>query len=174
MKFLLGIMALWLAVGAEAQQNSTITLYAFEQPVTPGIQKARDIDESGNRIPAANEGPMRNYSFYAVSPSAARIYPIALWLKGTEYGVKPKTILKTPVTHTSYANPNSPQTTVLVPETKQKVLELIPTDVYANKKFPAAERLAASNEVVFVFRQNGKIFYKALPRLTKLDVAAMQ
>jgi hypothetical protein len=174
MKMLILLIALLLAVSAPAQQNSNITLYAFEQPVTPGVQKAGDIDESGNRISAENTGPLRNYMLYAVSPSSARLYPVTLWLKGKKYGVKLKTVTETPVTHTNYSNPGSPKTAVLVPETGKKVLELIPTDVYSEKAFPAAESLAASNDVVFVFRQNGKFLYKTLSRLTKLDAAAMQ
>lgn len=174
MKTIIVMMAALLTTGAQAQQNSNLMLYAFEQTVTPGIQKARDIDESGNRIPAKETGPMRNYMLYAVSPSAARLYPVALWLKGTKYGVKQKTVEKTPVTHTDYTNPSNSKYRVLVPETSQKVLELIPTDVFANKEFPAAERLAATNEVVFVFRQGGKFYYKTLPKLTKLEAISLQ
>lgn len=175
MKTLVLMMATWMTVSATAQQNSnSVTLYAFEQPLTPGIQKARDIDESGNRVAANETSPMRNYMLYAVSPSSARLYPVTLWLKGTQYGVKPKAVAKTPVTHTIYANPNNPEKRVLVPETSQKVLELIPTDVYADKAFPAAERLAGTNDVVFVFRQGGKFYYKTLPRVTRLEAVSMQ
>lgn len=167
------LLAFLLTLAAQAQQRK-VKLYAYSQPVTPGIQKARDIDENGNRVPATAGENGTNLLLYAVSSSPARVYPVALWIRGERHGVRLQAVAKTPVTHTNYNNPQNPKTTVLVPATRSKVLQLVPTDTPDGKEYPAAEKLAGSNDVVFVFKQNGKFFYQPVTKFTTLEAAALQ
>ena len=174
MKTFFFLAASLLTLASMAQQNGKIKLYAYYQPVTPGIQKARDIDESGNRVSANGTGSTGNYMIYAVPASTARIYPVEIWVKGQKYGISMKTITQTPVTHSNPSNPANPKTVVLVPKTSGNVLQLRPTDAVPGKHFAAAERLAQSNELVFVFKQGGKFYYQPLAKIADLDAAAMQ
>lgn len=174
MKTFFFLIASLLTLASMAQQNGNLRLYAYYQPVTPGIQKARDIDENGNRVSANETGSTGNYMIYAVPASAARVYPVELWIKGQKYGVSAKTITQTPVTHTNPANPAHPAPVVLVPKTSSKVLQLRPTDAIPGKHFAAAERLAQNNEVVFVYKQAGKFYYQPLAKFSELGAAAMQ
>lgn len=171
MKLVFAFLAILATIGVSAQQNKNVKLYAYSQKVTPGTQKAPERDENGNRVPAAETSGMYNYMLYAVSSSPARVYPVELWLKGKKYGVSFKTITQTPVTHSAYGNAEKK---VLVPKTSGKVLQLIPTDVYADKEYPKAEKLAGENELVFVYKQNGKFYYQTLPQLTSLAAANLQ
>ena len=161
----------WLA--PNAQQSKQVQLYAYEQQVIPGAQKAKDIDGDDNGNSANESGKKYNYFFYAVSASALRMYPVELWVKGKKYGVQFKTV-SSPVTFTDGHIPGNPKTSVLVPKTGNKVLQLIPTDVIAGKNYPTAERLATQNEIVFVFKQGGKFYYQTKPELLRLDAAVLQ
>lgn len=156
-----------------AQQSKQVQLYAYEQQVIPGAQKAKNRDGEDNGGLANNPGKKYNYFFYAVPASALRLYPVELWVKGKKYGVQLKAV-SSPVTITNGHVPGNPKTSVLVPKTGNKVLQLIPTDVVAEKNYPTAEKLAAQNDVVFVFKQGGKFYYQAKPELLQLDAAALQ
>lgn len=173
MKILFILLTALLSIRSQAQQNPNVKLYAYSQQVVPGTQKAAERDENGNRLPADN-GTMYNYMLYAVSASPARVYPVELWLHGKKYGVTIKTISQTPVVHTEFTNPSHPNKKVLVPQTNRKVLQLIPADAAMTKAYPKAERLAASNELVFVYKQNGKFFYQTMSRLTDLATVNLQ
>jgi hypothetical protein len=151
-----------------AQSRGKIKLYGFIQNVSRG--KAPELSEGGGTQTSAGMG--RNYRLYAVSPS--RIYPVALWLNGVEYGVSVNTIKQTPVTYEDAGNIGAPGKT-LVPKTSGMVIQLVPVAASTNKSIGRnAKSLAQSNEMVLVYKQNGKFYYSILKQLSSLDPAPMQ
>lgn len=154
-------------ISCSAQSKGNIKLYGFEQAVAGG--KAPDINEKGLRV---SKGGGKNYFLYA--QSASRIYPTEIWVEGTRYGVTIKTIEKTPVEYGDDMNVGSPKK-VLIPKTSQKLVQLIPNSSTESKTSGTkAKTLAQTNELVVVYKQGSKFYYQVLPRLSRLDGAAMQ
>ena len=154
-------------LSCSAQSKGNIKLYGFEQAVAGG--KAPDVNDKGLRV---SKGGGKNYFLYAAS--ASRIYPTEIWVEGTRYGVTIKTIEKTPVEYGDDMNVGSPKK-VLIPKTSQKVVQLIPNASTESKTSGTkAKSLAQTNELVVVYKQGSKFYYQVLPRLSKLDGAAMQ
>lgn len=151
-----------------AQEKGRAKLFGYYQPVSAG--KAPEINpETGLRT---SGGQGKNYFLYAVSSS--RIYPVEIWIEGARLGVTIKTITTTPVLHGDDANIGSPKQE-LVPQTSQRVTQLILTPAAAEKNLgDRARLLAQTNEVVLVYKQDGRFQYSILPKLTRLNSAAAQ
>ncbi|MDB5206470.1 MAG: hypothetical protein JWR72_1545 [Flavisolibacter sp.] len=165
--FLLAVISLSFA--SYSQTKGAIKLYGFKQSVSGG--RAPDIAE-GASTRTSGGGAGKNYFIYATSPS--RIYPLEMWIEGVQYGVTISSITKTPVEYSDEANIGS-QKTVLVPKTSEKSIQLIPVPVMGNKSTGTkAKSLATTNELVVVYKQNGKFYYTALKSLSGLKSAAMQ
>lgn len=151
-----------------AQEKGKVKLYGYYQPVSAG--RAPEMNpETGLRT---SGGQGKNYFLYAVSSS--RVYPAEIWVEGARMGVTIKTITTTPVMHGDDANIGSPKKE-LVPQTSQRVTQLILAPAIDGKNFGnRAETLAGKNDVVLVYKQDGKFYYSVLPTLTALDGAAGQ
>jgi hypothetical protein len=169
MKKLLFLSAIvFLNFSSYAQAEGTIKLYGFKQLVSGG--RAPDI-VAGTTTKTSN-GAGRNYFIYAASSS--RIYPSEMWIEGVRYGVSVRLIAKTPVEYSDEANVGSPKK-VLVPKTSKKVIQLTPIPAMVSKSIPVKpQALAASNELVVLYKQNGKFYYAAIKALSGMVGAAMQ
>jgi hypothetical protein len=167
-KLLLVGALLCFIIVASAQEKGTVKLYGYYQAVSAG--KAPEINpETGLRTSA---GQGKNYFLYAVSSS--RVYPAEIWVEGTRMGVTIRTITTTPVMYGDDANIGSPKKE-LVPKTTQRVTQLILAPAVEGKDFGnRVETLARTNDVVLVYKQNGKFYYSALLKLTALGSAAAQ
>ena len=158
---------LLIILSASAQTRGTAKLYGYVQSVMPGANLGV-INEAGEEVPEKNPA-RKNYRIYAVSSS--RIYPVEMWINGEPYSVKMDIISTTPVVHGSETMGNR---TELVPATSQKVILLSPAPYTETKNIGDVRSIASSNELVLVYRQNGKFYYSALNELTQLEAAAMQ
>jgi hypothetical protein len=63
---------------------------------------------------------------------------------------------------------------VLVPKTSKKVLLLTPYTYTETKNAGDVSSIASSNELVVLYKQNGKFYYNKLEKLEFLQAAAMQ
>lgn len=162
--FLLAACSSW---SGNAQTKGTLKLYGFTQAVSGG--KAPEMDpNTGLRV---SGGAGKNYFLYAVSP--ARIYPSEIWIEGTRFGVDIQSVKETPVEYSEPGNIGAPSK-VLIPKTTQKVIQLLPgraVEVKGTSK--KAGSLAKTNELVVVYKQNGKFYYQTLSKLIDLQAAAM-
>jgi hypothetical protein len=153
------------SVAAFGQTKGTAKVYGYVQSVLPGVPKG-GIEVSGEE--STGPGAGKNYFIYITS--ASRIYPSELWIDGVAYMPKTSSVSKTPVKREL----NNGQSKVLVPSTTRKVWMLTPAPPQDNKQKAGSKKLAANNEVVVVYKQNGKFYYNALKKLEQLDDAAMQ
>ena len=62
----------------------------------------------------------------------------------------------------------------MVPETSGHVIRLIPAPAIQEKLSDKGEALSKNNELVVVYKQNGKFQYNILSELTVLKVVALQ
>ncbi len=165
---LFSLLSICLTTSLCAQTKGSLQLYGYKQSVSGG--KAPDIIEGSSVRTGTGAG--KNYFIYAVS--AYRIYPSEIWIEGIRYGVQVKSITKTPVEYSDEANIGSSKK-VLVPATTKKVIQLIPVTAVAIKSVGTkAKSLSATNELVVVYKQNGKFYYTAMKSLGKMESAAMQ
>jgi hypothetical protein len=149
-----------------AQSKGTAKLYAYRQPVAPGVGKGT-IDISGEELPSKQRGG-QNLLLYIAAPS--QIYPSAVWIDGESYGVRAKSVAKSPVTHTTSEGTSR----TLVPRTGNRIWQLTPAPAASGKVSRKVEALARSSAVVVEYKYKGKFYYTSLKELTELDAAAMQ
>jgi hypothetical protein len=155
---------------ASAQTKGTAKIYGYKEPVSGAVSQ-RAIDENGKPVVSDPAGRF-NYFIYLVTPN--RVYPSELWLNGEVYSVKIETVKETPVVRKNFNNPSEPQSTELVPATTQLVIRLSPGPAITDKLSEKGEILSKENELVVVYKQNGKFDYETLSSLTLLEVAALQ
>lgn len=169
MKQLLAAIALlYLHTTAMAQEKGTARLYGYYQPVSAG--KAPEANPGTGLQTSAGQG--KNYILYAVSSS--RIYPAEIWVEGTRMGVTLRVVTRTPIMHGDDGNMGSPKQE-LVPQTTQKVIKLVLAPPIEGKDFGSrAGSLAKENELVLVYKEQGKFRYSVLPRLRALNGVAAQ
>jgi hypothetical protein len=152
MKYILVFSVLFFNLSCIAQKNRML-LYAYEQKVTPGIAPAQKEDEERNGF---------QYYIYLTTPQSKTVNPVALWIKGVQFGVKVKDA-STPIESTS---PDD-SAMILVPKTEQRTYRLFPVKNIPAKG-PDSTSLARLNEVVLVYKMNGKFHFLAKEKLVLL------
>lgn len=166
LRVLLSLLLLLFYKMSIAQTKGSAKLYGYVQAVSGGAAPDRSSDPGAV---AAAEG--RNYYIYLASANSLRVYPSEMWLEGKRYGVQIK-MVTTPVLHQS-TDP-ALDNKVLVPATKQKVLQIIPTSTSGAKKSAKGEALSLSNDVVVIYKQGSKFHFTTLKDLNTLPRAARQ
>jgi hypothetical protein len=160
-------LAVLLAAALHAQTKGTIKIYGYKQPVSGGMVQ-RTISEDG----ASHEVPVKprfNYRIYTASASV--ITPTEVWIRGEAFSASQSPV-ETPVVYNSPNNPVTPATT-LVPKTTKKVLQISPAPL-KDKGTTKARTLAKTNELVLVYKANGRMYYQALKKLEMLEPAFLQ
>jgi hypothetical protein len=171
MKSILLLIVVINTLQVNAQIEGKAKLYGFKEPVSKGIAPQKTIDERGNESKATINQAF-NYFIYMVSSS--RVYPAEMWIQGQPYSVSLEMIKTTPVIRKNYNNPSDPGLIELVPKTSDQVIMLKPAPAIQDKLTDKGRELSVNNELVVVFKQNGKFYYNTLRNLTVLEVAALQ
>jgi hypothetical protein len=135
-------------------QKSGIQLYAYEQKVIPGIAPAHEEAEARNKV---------QYYIYITTPQTKTVYPVSLWIKGIQFGIKIKEAA-TPVESLTLND----SAMVLVPGTGQRAYRLFPVETIPAKG-PGQTALAKQNDVVLVYKMNGKYHFLAKKKLVQLS-----
>jgi hypothetical protein len=150
-----------------AQEKGNAKLFGYKQAVLPGTPGGV-INEGGQEV-STETASKKNYRIYI--QSASRIYPVEMWIEGQPYSVSMDIITTTPVVHGTEAMNNRKE---LVPKTGQKVLMLTPRTYTETKNVGDMRSIAMENELVVVYKMNGKFYYNSLEKLSHLETAAMQ
>jgi len=159
------LMAVLISFFSFAQVEGASKIYGYKQKVMPGTVR---VDENGREVPRK---PQYNYFIYLAS--TCKVTPIEIWINGEDYSVTVNSVSTTPV---KYTNPtsgdNKPQ--ILVPKTTRRVLQLGPSLNNMQKPIQKGKTLSAKNELVVIYKGNGKLYYKTISKLSELDPVAMQ
>lgn len=172
MKYTIAFFIAILGLSNLANAQKSIRLYGYEQAVTKGMA-GRERDENGKIITKA-PAQLYNYFMYITSTNKNRIYPAELWIKGQKLGVKAEAVNTTPVTMLQDDGTTNAAKIVLVPKTTAKVFHLTGTTTPSPKEFGKAKKLAEANELVVVYKLNGKFQYATLKKFAALSSAALQ
>lgn len=172
MKYLIILLIVFLGIAGFAQAQNGVKLYGYIQSVTQGVA-GKQLDENGKAV-KKTPSKLYNYFMYLSSASKNRMYPVEIWIKGERLGVKAEAVSTTPVTTVVDDGSMNAKTIVLVPQTTSKVWLLTGTKGPLLKEFPKAKTLAETNELVLVYRLNGKFGYATLKEFQQLSDGAMQ
>ena len=147
-----------------AHAQNGVKLYGYFQSVSPGIISKEQ----------SNNEKLFNYFMYLSSSNKSRLYPVEAWIKGKRVGLTYE-LTKTPVIKFKDEGVvQNPEKIILVPSTTSKVYQLTGTSIVDGKNFSKAKTLSSSNELVVVYKLNGKFYYATLKKLSELEAANMQ
>jgi hypothetical protein len=168
------ILSLFIAISfaaCKAQSKGSVTVYGFKQAVLPGMIPGDIISEDGKRI----EHPFKpKFNFFIYTASNGAIQPTEIWLNGQAYSVQSEQVAATPIEYTNPTNMPQPKKTVLVPQTTKKVFKWTLAPSVENSKNEKAKSIASANELVVVYKQNGRTYYSAVKSLKEIEPVAMQ
>ena len=157
------ILLIFLTAFSLASFSQTgVKIYGYVQEVLPGTIP-KGTDENGKKIEAVKVRD--NYLIYISVPGKSRIYPIELWIKGNRFSAKPETVTTTPVQQ----NDNLGKPITLVAKTSNNVQRIIPIPIIQGKEFLNAKKKSLSNELVVVYKLNGKYYSATQKKLTRLE-----
>ena len=162
MKQILIILSSIIAFTAAAQTKGKGNLYAYQQTVTPGMVR-KTLDENGVETAAPVK---QNHSYRIYLVTASRAFPLELWIKGQRFSARVKTIEQTPVEQVNTNVQISTDKKVLVPKTSMKVIQLTPAPAVSKGANRKIESMGAANDLIVFYKQNGKFYYQAVPKMT--------
>lgn len=165
---ILTLILVFLAFMASGQAN-TVKLYAYKEPVIGGAFPQAPVEEGGKQTGVEQKSRF-NYLIYLASDT--RIYPSEIWIDGQPYSAGMETVTA-PVTRQNFTAPGQPKME-LVPATGQKLVQLKPGPAIAEKLSKEGRSLAASNEIVVVYKMNGKFYQVVQPAFKLLEPVALQ
>jgi hypothetical protein len=169
---LLLVTGLLLGVFAYSQPN--LTLRAYKQVVFPGTVPVR-ISEDNASTARVGKKASTTYYLYLVYPQKETVLPNQVWINKKAYALKTEPVVKTPVEHIGRNIPTRPVTTVLVPKTSNRVLRLQPVAATGNPvPVASAQKLIDTSELVVRYKWKGKIYYKAVKKITEMEPEMME
>ena len=114
-----------------------------------------------------------NKYYFIYLASSGKVTPVEIWINGEAYSPIVNEVSATPV---EYTNPTSgdQKPKVLVSRTNRTVLQLSPSLNKIPKPAQKGRSLSSKNELVVIYKANGKLYYKAMARLNGLDPVQMQ
>ncbi|MGE5519476.1 MAG: hypothetical protein ACM3VS_06055 [Candidatus Dadabacteria bacterium] len=168
MKYFLLLSLLAFSVAINAQTRGSARIYAYKQGSSRGA--APRTNEQGEVTRTNKEA---NYNYYLYLVSRSRVYPSELWLNGQHYNVTYKKVVS-PVVRENTNLPITTKKEILVPKTSSMVLQLTPVTTIEGKASVKVSEKLKKNELVVLYKQNGKFYYSSLDKLSILDSNALQ
>jgi len=156
------LLLLISALSFNAFSQTGVKIYGFYRDVLPGTIP-KGTDENGKALPR----PELNveYLLYISGPGKTRIYPVEVWIKGERFSASGTIEKQSPVQTTGDLG----KMITLVPKTSGTVQRIQPGNVADGKNFPNAKKKAATNDLVIVYKMNGKFYSTALAHLKKIE-----
>ena len=163
------ILILLFAVTSSFSQ--TVKVYGYAREVMPGIvqkdeeeKKLEGSNAEGTKTEKTNDKNV-SYIVYLSSSSKSAIVPVEMWIHGERFNVTTEPVKKTPI-----ILPNKTgKSATLVAKTSNKVQQVVAVPFTKGKEFSLAKKKAASNELVVVYKQNGKYYSALLKKIKVLD-----
>ena len=156
------LLMLICALNFSAFSQTGVKIYGFYREVLPGTIP-KGTDENGKALPPPEVNV--EYLVYISGPSGKRIYPVEIWIKGERYSASVTTESHSPVQTTGDLG----KVITLVPKTSGTVQRIHTGKEVDGKNFPNAKTKAASNDLVIVYKMNGKFYSSALKHFKKIE-----
>ena len=162
------LIFLFAAVSSFSQTG--VKVYGYVREVMPGIvQKDAEEKVEGSKVEVNKTekavDKSVSYLVYITSSSKSAITPVEMWIHGERFNVMIQPVNKTPI-----ILPNKTgKSTTLVAKTSNKVQQVVAVPFTKGKEFSLAKKKAASNELVVVYKHNGKYYSALLKKIKVLD-----
>ena len=153
-------------------QTSDVRLYGFRQTVLSGTHETNQTDEQGKEIKAEEKIYNTTFIYFSYPPNEA-LYPVEIWMNGSQYSVKTKPVT-TPVEMAYDNGTDNPDRVILIPYTTDTVVQLMLSDKLPSKTNGIKKSLAETNDLVIVYKKNGKLYSQTLKKIKGLRTIAMQ
>jgi len=150
------------ALSFSAFSQTGVKIYGFYRDVLPGTVP-KGTDENGKAIPKPDINV--EYLVYISGPAGKKIIPVEVWIKGERHSATGSIESHSPVQTTGDLGKNI----TLVPKTSGTVQRIHPGKEADGKNFPNAKSKAAVNDLVIVYKMNGKFYSSALKKLKKIE-----
>lgn len=165
------LCALILSLSCLAQ-TSGMKLYGFNQPVLKGVPSGFETDEEGKKVEPKITA-QKNIFIYLAYPPTLPIDIIEVWVKGESYNIQ-QVPVTTPVEIVYDNGQYKPDSVTLIPYTSDTVIQLLLIERTLLKTSVIKKSLAETNDVVVVYRLNGKPYTQILKKIKGLRTAVMQ
>ncbi|MGZ8538109.1 MAG: hypothetical protein ACXWV9_07575 [Flavisolibacter sp.] len=162
------LIFLFTAISSFSQTG--VKVYGYEREAMPGIVQ----NDSEEKVEGSNVERTKtektfeksiSYLVYISSSSKSAITPVEMWIRGERFNVMTEPVTKTPI-----ILPNKTgKSTTLVAKTSNKVQQVVAVPFTKGKEFSLAKKKAAWNELVVVYKQNGKYYSALLKKIKVLE-----
>jgi hypothetical protein len=158
-------------IGSSLYSQPVVKIFAFEQENMPGTKPAGVTDENGKVVKKA--AAKKKYFVFLSHKNQYNVMPVQVFIKGRAFSIQTITIRKTPVEYTNKTVINNPEKTILVPASKDKVLEINIVEIPQQEKAPeSVKRLAHKNDVVIGYMWNKRKYFATLQKIKTLEPLA--
>jgi len=158
-------------VGSKVFSQPVVKIFAFEQENMPGTKPAGVIDENGKAVKKA--AAKKKYFVFLSYKKTYNVMPVQIFIKDKSFSIQTITIRTSPVEYTSNTVISNPEKTVLVPATKNKVLEIKIAQLQHQEKIPeSAKKLVNKNDVVIAYIWNKRKYFATLQKISTLEPVA--
>ena len=153
-------------------QPGVVKLYGFKQPVVKGVPSTYETDEQGNKVEPKDK-VYTNVFIFLSYPTDVIITPVEFWMDGLLYSIKQEPV-KTPVEVIYENGLQETEKITLVPQTEDTVIRIILSEKLPFKTPAIKKSSANTNELVIVYKMNGKLFTQSLKKIKGLRIAVMK
>jgi hypothetical protein len=153
-------------------QQGVVKLYGFKQPVVKGVPSTYETDEQGNKVEPKDKLHTNVFIFLSYPPGVI-ITPVEFWMDGLLYSIKQEPV-QTPVEIIYENGLHEAEKIILVPQTADTVIRILLTEKLPFKTPAIKKSSADTNELVIVYKMNGKLFTQSLKKIKGLRMDAMK
>ncbi len=169
MKQFILILCLLEVLAVQAQKQH-IRLYGFSQNVSKGIRKTT-VDEKGV-MNTEKKGDSKTQLLYVEFAAGLKLNITELWIKGEKFLFEVTPVKSPVILNTGLTMPGQLET-VLIPETRNEIVRLIPlskTDMAEKDK----RQIVKQKAVVVFYTVKGKICKRSLDKLDVVPELTME
>ncbi len=169
-----GLLLTLLLPAQLVQSQLVLKWYAFSQQSTPGMIPVRVPRENGQPDIETPHVRTTYYIYVSLQPTA-KISLEKVWIGGKQYKANFAPVDSTPVVNHVYTAGSKVETTVLVPRTKQQVLQLVVDEEISQPDFkPTFQvgKMISKSALVVSYRYKGKLYYSYTAKIKALTPQA--
>lgn len=159
------LFSIAFSINCFSQTEGASKIYGYKQKIMPGTVR---VDDNGREVKRTTQ-----YNYFIYIASSTKVAPFEIWINGEVYSPIINAVSTTPVEYTNPTSGNN-KSKLLVPKTSRKVLQLNPSLNKIQKPTKKGQSLSLKNELVVIYKGNGRLFYKAVPKLIGLESLYMQ
>jgi hypothetical protein len=150
-------------VGLTSFAQTGVKVYGYVRDVLPGNIPNRQVRSAKPNT--------TTYMIYISAPSKYTITPVEVWINGEKFSAKSLPNVKTPVL---VPKDNTGNQISLVAKTSNKLQQIVTAAPAEATLSASAKTKARTNELVIVYKLNGKLYTASLKKFTRLETLSAE